>query len=926
MFKSFNLFDKNVINGYKSQIAEFTNKLIEKTSALYSIFLKLIVPTIILLLLFQSLITYIQNTPVINSFHVPDALQKKGYTSDVIIWHLVDNMEIIRSRLTTLATKVKKKQIDENDSQHEALKLKGIEDLVHPIGSISLTSITSMIMELLGFKQPSIDGYIIITDKLYLTIRMTGRHPVIFTGDEKKPDSVLYKAAEYILKNLEPLRIGVDYYIREKQDELLSLINYLHKYSTSTKKKAIVFVLEAMYLAMQTRHEEAINRLKLAIQFDNDVPIAYHLLGDNLKSLRKYDEAILYYKKALCKSSQNIEIYTELASIYFIQKKTNKALYTYKEAIKKDPFNSNIYRNWGNDLIYLLNKPEQAFKKFKKASNFDPRNPEIYIYWGNALKEIKRYDDAINKYIRALTLNPNPEAAAGIYMEWGDILRVKSQYDDAFSKFAKAAEFVQSVEVYYKWANALKESGKYEEAIAQYKKAIDINAENVWIYIDYSNALIEWQKPEDAVELLKKVLKIKPNFDWAYAFWGYALIEMNKPVEAIKKCEEALKLSNECYFAYTFWASALLFLNKPDQAIEKCKRAISIEPNICLPYAVWGEAFMKIGKYELATKKFQKATALNNTINRYYYLWGNALFKLSKYQESIEKYEQARAIAPNSDIAHKALKIIQEAKHIIADNKQNMLNSESYTFKKSDNELNKSKPKYEKWIAACEARFPPYNYIDEKGQKTGLDTQLVLAVMNEINVQLEIQTLTWEQTVDYLNKNQIDFAYQFVESKERLIKYKMVGPLRYGKNIFVARKYSDPYAYNSLNDFRKYKIGVILGYIYGKEFDQASFLHKFATINNEDLIRKLINRYTDLIVGDFNTISFISNKMNVRDKIRYLSGVLSELPRYVAFPEQKKEKAELFEKGLKLIKNNGVYESIVNEWTNKFHLHPITYQ
>ena len=48
----------------------------------------------------------------------------------------------------------------------------------------------------------------------------------------------------------------------------------------------------------------------------------------------------------------------------------------------------------------------EAFKKFKQAQKADPDHTEAFYMCGNALGSLKRYDDAIAQYQKALALDP----------------------------------------------------------------------------------------------------------------------------------------------------------------------------------------------------------------------------------------------------------------------------------------------------------------------------------------------------------------------------------------------------------------------------------------------------------------------------------------------------------------------------------------
>jgi len=600
---------------------------------------KISIIIMMLFIIFKSFSAYYYQKPVLKNFQVPLEIERQGFSGNVVVLKIADQLNDIRRKLTTLAAKAKASEVSENVSAIEKLEVINIENVDIPMIKVALDTITFFLVEIFNIKQPVISGYITKTNCLSITIRMTGKQSETIISPKNKIEELFYLAGMYILKNIEPLRLGIDYYIREKKDELNALINYTYKYARTSKEKAICYTLEAFWFDLQRDYDKALEKVFLSILLNDNDPIAHHLCGDILDKLKRYDPAIDHYKIALkCSDYKMTELYTKWANILAKQNKLTEATNKYQEALSIDPRNGNIYRNWGLDLMDIFNQPEQAMEKFKKAAALSPKNPENYIYWGNALKRYNQHDLAIAKYKIALNFKPNKEATAGVYLSWADILIKQQQFDKAFEKFEEAAIYAPISEVYYSWANALKESGQFLKSFKKYEKAIEMNPNDIWTYIDYGNALIEFERYKDAILCFKQAITINSKFEWAYAFWGYALVKMNQSEQAIKKCEKAIELSPDFSFAYVYWGYALLIQKKYDQAIEMEKKSIKLQPNYYLPYTIWGEALLQKNKVSESILKFTKALSIDPKTPQNYYDLGIALFQLNKYSEALEKF------------------------------------------------------------------------------------------------------------------------------------------------------------------------------------------------------------------------------------------------------------------------------------------------
>jgi polar amino acid transport system substrate-binding protein len=222
-----------------------------------------------------------------------------------------------------------------------------------------------------------------------------------------------------------------------------------------------------------------------------------------------------------------------------------------------------------------------------------------------------------------------------------------------------------------------------------------------------------------------------------------------------------------------------------------------------------------------------------------------------------------------------------------------------------------SSARAESWTVVCEDQYPPYNFIKD-GKKTGLDTEVVQAVLAQIGVEEDLQVFPWSRALNMAENGATDMLYQVVASPERREKFILVGPLRSGRTVLVARADST-IAFQTLDELKPYNIGVVRSFKYTDEFD-AAHLSKVLSNDNQALIRMLVGKHLDLVVGDYNTLSYIARAEGVAGQIKVLPHPLGEVPRYVAFPKDRPEKAERFQQGLDVLRANGTLDKILMRW------------
>ncbi|MEH6347387.1 MAG: transporter substrate-binding domain-containing protein [Bermanella sp.] len=219
----------------------------------------------------------------------------------------------------------------------------------------------------------------------------------------------------------------------------------------------------------------------------------------------------------------------------------------------------------------------------------------------------------------------------------------------------------------------------------------------------------------------------------------------------------------------------------------------------------------------------------------------------------------------------------------------------------------------EVWQVAGDETFPPYVYA-QNDRVVGIHADIVRAVLDKLQVDYELKTYPWKRVINMTDKAMVTFSMSWVESVERFEKYLMVGPIQYGRTVFMVRKDSI-IEFSELSDLKGYKIGMISGYTYPMEFKAAAFLNKeAATVDNAQLISKLLAKRVDVIIGDESTLSFEAKKLHMSHEIKILPKPLKVVSRYVAFPKAFAKQAALFSNGLTEFKNEKEYQEIIDRY------------
>ncbi len=211
---------------------------------------------------------------------------------------------------------------------------------------------------------------------------------------------------------------------------------------------------------------------------------------------------------------------------------------------------------------------------------------------------------------------------------------------------------------------------------------------------------------------------------------------------------------------------------------------------------------------------------------------------------------------------------------------------------------------------------PPFMF-QEKGEAQGLYPSLIQAVFQRLGSQAAINAYPWKRALAmgetakagiggiYKNSERLKiFDYSDPIYVEKLLLY-----IRKGKNI----------EFQALTDLKGKNIGIIRGWSYGNEFDQARRAGLFTVeeVGNDDANFKklLLDRVAGVIAIDLAAARLIQQN-NYQTKIEALSRPVAVNETYLVFAKisQKTDLLVRFNTALAEMKRDGSYERIVTSF------------
>ena len=208
--------------------------------------------------------------------------------------------------------------------------------------------------------------------------------------------------------------------VKRKADEALADIAQLRKELDSTKS-------ENDKLAKQKKYLVASNNLSATDWLQK---------GYNAVTLKEYDNAILYFQKAIQLNPQYSNAYINLGNVYYEKHIPDKAIQLYEKAIELNPQNAPAYENMGNAYADKGNL-DKAIQLYEKAIDLNPQDSGAYFNLGVTYGEKGNLDKAIELYEKVIELNPQRyDAYCNLGFSYGE----KGNLDKAIQLYQKAIE------------------------------------------------------------------------------------------------------------------------------------------------------------------------------------------------------------------------------------------------------------------------------------------------------------------------------------------------------------------------------------------------------------------------------------------------------------------------------------------------------
>ena len=143
--------------------------------------------------------------------------------------------------------------------------------------------------------------------------------------------------------------------------------------------------------------------------------------------------------------------------------------------------------------------------------------------------------------------------------------------------------------------------------------------------------------------------------------------------------------------------------------------------------------------------------------------------------------------------------------------------------------------------------WPPF--IVDQGAEKGAATALVSEIFKRAGYKTEITIESWPRTLEGTSAGIYDVIISAWHTKERELHFQFTDPYFVNTIQFLKRK-GAPINFKTYQDLKGLVIGVVNGYAYGEEFDNAQGILKLPSNHLIQNLLKLQQGRIDLTLGD----------------------------------------------------------------------------
>lgn len=325
----------------------------------------------------------------------------------------------------------------------------------------------------------------------------------------------------------------------DKLDIAEKMLNDLYALDSNNVE---IYILKANIFSKKNLHIEAIQTLKIALRFSDDVAEIYSMIGMEYLFMDELENAKEYFIRCLAEDDDDYSSLYNVVYCFDFLEQHNEAIIYLDSFIDKNPYSEVAWHQLGRQYFTIKNY-EKAVWAFEYATLIDETFLGAYLEKAKALERLKKYEEAIACYTITMELDDvtsyallrvgkcyeklgNIELALQYYLKtvhedplldkaWiaiTDFYVHQKNYQKALYYVHKAISIDSENSLYWKRYGAINQAlNLHEEAEIGYRKAFeagDLHLDTIILWADTLQYLGEYAT---AIEILLQACELYPE-------------------------------------------------------------------------------------------------------------------------------------------------------------------------------------------------------------------------------------------------------------------------------------------------------------------------------------------------------------------------------------------------------------------------------
>lgn len=356
-----------------------------------------------------------------------------------------------------------------------------------------------------------------------------------------------------------------------------------------------------------------------------------------LESLRDQKKALALYERIIDRFGAVPDAYLQMAQIYSVQNRLDKAAEALRGMLAADPGNFDIKKTLG-DTYLREDSVDQALQIYGELAELQPTNVEVRAAIAHAYLVKQDYERAAQQFetvMRGDTLSVEDQ------LRFGQIFTTFIRTDSAVAPYAiHLFEQIRTKHEKdwrpYWFLGAIYEIVNQDSAAyVNYQKVKELASWNAdgWVgmaSVDYDN-----NKFSEGIELLLQAKNIVPDEFRIHFLLGISYQRLHQPIDAAAALERSVQLNPKSVEAYSALGLVYDELERHEDSDTAYERALKIDPRNHLVLNNYSYSMSERGiQLERALSMSTEALRQQPANTSYLDTYGWILYRLNRFEEA----------------------------------------------------------------------------------------------------------------------------------------------------------------------------------------------------------------------------------------------------------------------------------------------------